>query len=180
MQVGLLPVPDNPRLADLNVFGMPMICNRVIVMDGRPVNQTNLATGEGGVMNTYLYDRGTPFRPQTTDEDPEIVPVTRKVKMCKGNLTRFTSVTPVVAEFPSLTDNPFVGPNPTRGAGVVDNTPGVKVSLGNRSTTGSFLFDTGAAVSFILMSKATEVGVRYVWGTLDVDGVDPAIEVFNP
>ncbi len=100
--------------------------------------------------------------------------------MSKGNFTRFTSVTSVGAEFPSLTDNPFVGPNPTRGAGVVDNTPGVKVSLGNRSTTGSFLFDTGAAVSFVLMSKAAEVGVRYVRGTLDVDGVDPAIEVFNP
>lgn len=180
MQVGPVPVPDNPLLADLNVFRVPMIRNRVNVMDGRPVNETNLATGEDDVMNTELSDRGTPFRPQTTDENPGIVPVTRKVKMSKGNFKRFTSVTSVGAEYPSLTDNPFVGPNLTRGAGVVDNTPGVKVSLGNRSTTGSFLFDTGAAVSFVSMSKAAEVGVRYVRGTLDVDGFDPAIEVFNP
>lgn len=180
MQIGPVPVPENPLLADLNVFGMPMIRNRVIVMDGRPVNATNLETGEGGVMNTYLYDHGTPFRPETLDEDPGIVPVARKVKMSKADFSRFTTVTPPGAESPTLTDNPFIGPNPLRPPGSVDNTPAVKVSLGNRSITGSFLFDTGAAVSFISFAKAAEIGVRYVDGTLDVDGVLPSIEVFDP
>lgn len=180
LQVGPFPVPDNPLLADLNVFGMPIIRNRVIVMDGRPVNEADVNLGTGGVMNTYLYDAGTPFRPDTLDEDPGIVPVVKKVKMSKASFDRFTTVTPAGAPGPTLADNPFIGPSPTRGPGVIDTTPGVKVTLGDRSVTGSFLFDTGASVSFLSTRLAEQIGVRYVDGTLDVEGVIPQIEVFDP
>lgn len=180
LQVGPFPIPDNPLLADLNVFGMPIIRNRVIVMDGRPVNAANVSTGEGGVMNTYLYNAGTPFRPDSLDEDPGIVPTVKKVKMSKASFDRFTTLTPAGAPGPTLADNPFIGPSPTRGPGVVDTTPGVKVTLGNRSVVGSFLFDTGASVSFLSTRLARQIGVRYVEGTLDVDGVLPQIEVFDP
>lgn len=180
LQVGPFPIPDNPLLADLNVFGMPIIRNRVIVMDGRPVNESDVITGTGGVMNTYLYDAGTPFRPESLDDDPGIVPVVKKVQMSKASFDRFTTLTPAGAQGPTLADNPFLGPSPTRAPGTVDNTPGVKVTLGDRSVTGSFLFDTGASVSFLSTRLAEQIGVRYVEGTLDVDGVLPQIEVFDP
>lgn len=172
------PVDFGDPTDGLDVFGMPLIRNKVIVMDARPTN-TLVEVFPGFVvpntMATYLYSPDKPFNPSALDTDPGIVPTELKIRTSKASFDRFTTVTPVGAPGPTLADNPFIGPAPFSTG---DTTPGIRVTRGSRSVTGSFLFDTGAAVSFLSRDLASQLGVRYVAGTYNSD--NPQLEYFNP
>ena len=60
----------------------------------------------------------------------------------------------------------------------MDNTPGVSITFGSQSSTGSWLLDTGAAASIISEEQAANLHVRYRPGTEDTD--NPQLETFNP
>jgi hypothetical protein len=166
------PANENPLLEDLDVFGMPTMKGKVIVMDPKPTD-TLLDT-----MRTYTYNPGTAFNASTADSDPGIPNTTRRIKLSYGsfnafsqtgtldasnNLVPFTGAT-LTANQPTLEHNPFIGPNPVNPAG--DTTPPVKISYGNKSVSGSFLLDTGAAASIISTAKALALGIT-------VDDSDP-------
>ncbi|HEY7117482.1 MAG TPA: aspartyl protease family protein [Tepidisphaeraceae bacterium] len=182
---------DNPLLEDLDVFGMPVMKGKVVVMDPKPVE--NIISGNidnGFQMKTHVYNPGTAFNPATADDDPGIPKTTRTIKLSYGSFNEFTrtgtlegdgSVAPLPADQvatyqPTLEHNPFIGPNPINPAG--DTTPPVKVSFNGQSATGSFLLDTGSAASMISTSLASKLNVRYVAGTQGTD--NPQLESFDP
>ncbi|HSI34839.1 MAG TPA: aspartyl protease family protein, partial [Tepidisphaeraceae bacterium] len=192
---------DNPLVSDLDVFGMPLIKGKVMVMDPRPVEKLmnggqpayNEETGESEDirMRTYLYAPGTAFRPQTVGSDPGIPQTSRSVRLSKANFDAYSKVgtaptpggtlTPIPAAdrnayLPTLNDNPFIGPNPLAPAG--DTTPPVALTFNGKRTTGSFLLDTGAAASMISNSVAANLNVRYRPGTQGTDA--PILETFDP
>ena len=158
----------NPLLEGLDVFGVPLMRNKVVVMDPKPVN-TFLDT-----MRTYVYEPGTPFRPATADSDPGIPATSHHVRLSYGNFDRFTTVTPAEATpfGPTLGDNPFIGPNPVRQLmqnPPPDDTPGIRIEHNSMFSEGSWLLDTGAAASIISRAQAAAVGVTYVEGTYNTD-----------
>jgi hypothetical protein len=176
--------PNNPSATGpLNVLGVPVMKGKVVVMDNRPVN-TFFDT-----MRTYLYNKGTPANPAQRDSDPGVVQTTRTVKLSYGNFDKFTetgtldagnNLVPLPADqlaanIPTLDHNPFIGPNPVSPAG--DTTPPVKISFNNRTTTGSFLLDTGAAASMISSQLASQLAVRYRPGTKGTD--NPILETYD-
>src|SRR4029078_5279244 len=57
-------------------------------------------------------------------------------------------------------------------------TPGIKLKLGDKETTGSFLLDTGAAASVIFKDVAAKLGVRERPRLL-ADGL-PVLEQYDP
>ncbi|QOV88600.1 SdrD B-like domain-containing protein [Humisphaera borealis] len=151
----------------LDIIGMPAMQGKVVVMDPTPLNQTDISLLDG--MRTFLYSPGTPYSAATKATDPGIPSVNRHVKMSYGSFGRFTQVTPAGAPGPTISNNPFIGPNPTRAAGVVDTTPAVQLTEGTRSASGSFLLDTGAAASFVSQGIASKLGVHYAPGTYGSD-----------
>jgi hypothetical protein len=154
--------PADDLIGPLDIIGMPAMQNKVVVMDPTPID-TEVAN-----MNTYVYNPGTPYNPNTTDTDPGIPLVNNYVKLSYGDFSRFTQTSPDGAAPPTLAMNPFIGPNPVNqllSNPPPDNTPPVTISMGSQSTTGSFLFDTGSAASFISTDMASKVGVYYEDGT---------------
>jgi autotransporter-associated beta strand protein len=150
--------PMAALLGDLDVFGVPLMQGKVVVMDPRPVNSL-LDT-----IRTYVYNPNTPFNSATEDSNPGIPTTSRHVKLSYADFARFTSTTPQGATGPTLAANPFIGPNPLlqlEPNPPQDNTPGVKVSYNGRSATGSWLLDTGAAASMISETQAQLLGITY-------------------
>jgi hypothetical protein len=186
--------PENPGPLDgINVFGTPVMKNKVVVMDARSVNTLQFDT-----MRTYLYDPGTAYKAATNTTDPGIPNTTRTIKLSYGNFDSFTHTgtlddqgnlvqmtgTTLAQNQPTLAHNPFIGPNPLAPAG--DTTPPIKLTFqtdpNNASTlhtaSGSFLFDTGAAASMISTGMAAQLSVRY---TPDTQGTeDPKLETYDP
>ena len=77
--------PNNPSATGpLNVLGIPVMKNKVAVMDLRPVNSFT------DTMRTYLYDRGTPANPTHAADDPGIPQTTRTIKLSYGSFDQFT------------------------------------------------------------------------------------------
>jgi hypothetical protein len=75
----------------------------------------------------------------------------------------------------------FIGPNPVAAldpSAPPDNTPGITLTLAGNQATGSFLFDTGAAGSFVSTDLAAAINVRYRDGTFGT--ADPLLELFDP
>jgi hypothetical protein len=150
-------VPSDPDLGPFDIFGTPIMQNKVVVMDPRPANQL-------GVTSTYIYDPGTQYHSSTADTDPGIPNVDHHVQLTHASFARFTVVDPSGAPGPTLADNPFIGPNPVS---KIDDTvppgsaPPVAISWGGKDTDGSFLFDSGAQESFISTELAGKLGVQY-------------------
>jgi hypothetical protein len=178
--------PNNPGPLDgINVFGVPVMKGKVVVMDMRPVNALQFDT-----MRTYIYPSNTPYNPATHDSDPGIPNTTRTIKLSYGNFDSYTHTgtvdgsgnlipftgTQLTDNQPTLAHNPFIGPNPLSPAG--DTTPPVKIAFGGKTATGSFLLDTGAAASMISTNLASQLDVRYVAGTQGGD--NPQLETFDP
>ena len=71
-------------------------------------------------------------------------------------------VVPPTADQPTFSPNPMIGPNsvppPTGGGEPATDPPGVTVRFRDRSTTGSFLVDTGAADSVLSVLLAIGSG----------------------
>jgi hypothetical protein len=153
--------PADDLIGPLDILGMPVLNGKVMVMNPRPVE--NLEN-----MYTWVYNPGTAFNAGAVNTNPGIPTVNRHVKLSYGNFTRFTQVTPTGATGPNLGANPFIGPDPTRALQTnppPDNTPSVQLVQGTHSSTGSFLFDTGAGASFISQAEAANLHVHYKAGT---------------
>jgi hypothetical protein len=165
----------NPLLLGLDIFGMPAMQGKVVVMDPKPLDTF------ADLMRTYVYDPGTPFDPGQEATDPGIPATNRHVQLSYASFDRFTQTTPAGAEGPALRNNPFIGPDPVAALDPgtpPDNTPGVTITMGAKQATGSFLFDTGAAASFVSSDLAAAVNVRYRAGTRGT--ADPLLESFDP
>jgi autotransporter-associated beta strand protein len=157
-------------LFPFDVVGVPAMAGKVVVMHSPPLD--SVWTYEG--MQTYVYNPGTPFHPATPDTDPGIPTTSHHIRLSYASFDSFTKVTPTGAAGPTMAENPFIGPNPVAAlyGGPADNTPGVTISYGGLKTTGSFLLDTGAAVSMISTSLAAELHIRYAGSGLEL--FDPA------
>ena len=152
--------PADPTLGDpLDIFGMPVMQGKVVVMDTTPVNELSN-------MRTYLYNPGTPFHASTATSDPGIPATSLHVKVSYSLLKRYTSVTPAGAPYPAFSSNPFIGPAPGVSG---DTTPAITIGRGGLTTSGSFLLDTGNQSSFISTTLAAKVHVYYKAGTQDTD-----------
>jgi hypothetical protein len=170
---------DNPFIQDLNIFGMPTMRDKVVVMD--PTTLDLNGPNFEGQINTWLYDPGTPFKPATLNTDPGIPSVGRHVRLSYGEFGRFTEITPDGAPGATLSHNPFIGPNPAlqlEQDPPPDDTPPVRISYGDFSSSGSFLLDTGAAVSMISLEQAANLHIRYRPGTEGTS--NPQLETFDP
>ncbi|MGC4005545.1 MAG: hypothetical protein QM811_21470 [Pirellulales bacterium] len=178
--------PDNPQLEGLDVFGMPVFAGKVVVINPQNANPY-LPNGTPkdiftlGHTNVNVYDPGTTYKPATLENDPGIPNVAHHVKLSYARFDRFTSVTPDAAAGPTLAHNPFVGPNPVLALETnpaPDATPPVTFGFEGKSTTGSFLLDTGASASMISKAKAAALSIRYRSGTETTAA--PKLELFNP
>jgi hypothetical protein len=86
------------------------------------------------------------------------------VQLSSASFNRFTLVTPAGAPGPVLANNPFIGPNPVAAlepGAPADNTPKVKVKMDGLNAQGSFLLDTGAAVSMISNTVAQQLHIYH-------------------
>ena len=138
-------------------------------MDARPPSSDGL---DFGLMRTYTYDPGTPYNPSEDDNDPGIPQTNFHVDLSYAGFDRFTDVTPAGAAGPTMRHNPFIGPNPLRQIDPslpADTTPGLTITHGANSFTGSWLFDTGAAASILSLHGAGAVGLRYAEGTYQTE-----------
>lgn len=156
LRTELNPLPADDPSDQLNIAGMPVMQGKVVVLDARPVNNLDEE-------HTYLYAPGTPYNPSTSDTDPGIPQTQYHVKLSYASFDQFTSVSPAGAPTPATAPNPFIGPNPLRALETnppPDNTPPVAISFNGYSSTGSFLFDTGADVSFLSTNEAAKLHVE--------------------
>ncbi len=152
---------SDPSAAPIDIFGMAAMQGKVMVMDPKPVDGLNL-------MNTYLYAPGTPFNSSTADTDPGIPQTQFHVQLNYADFSRFTSTDPQGAPGPTLFPNPMFGPNPISqidSSVPPGNSPPISLAEtidgGSYKTQGSFLFDTGAASSFISQDMAAQLHVHY-------------------
>jgi hypothetical protein len=161
VRVQISRTPADPLVGPLDILGMPLLNGKVMVMDPKPVeNLDNI--------HTFVYNPGAPYNASARETDPGIPIVNRHVKLSYSNFSRFAQVTPAGAGGPNLASNPFIGPDPTRALQSnppPDNTPPVSLAEGTHTATGSFLFDTGAAASFMSRAVANNLGVHYKPGT---------------
>ena len=164
----LNPIPD--PLADFfgatDIFGMPVMQNKVVVMDTRPyfdsIQQYGLPLVD---MSSFIYNPNTPYNPNDIDFNPGIPTANMlQVQMSYADFAPYTSIDPSNAIPPVLLPNPIIGPNPLPNA-PPSSVPPLSLSLGQYSTTGSFLFDTGAQVSFLSQAEAANLHVHYRPGT---------------
>ena len=169
----------------IDVFGTPVMKNKVVVMDPKPVDNfpTALADFLSGflgdelpdiTMHTFLYNPGTPYNPAAIDTNPGIpVPTTgstphtttRHIQLSMASFNRFTETTPTEAVTlnlgPTLETNPFIGKNPVH---VFDqqptaDVPAIQLAYNGHTAEGSFLLDTGAAASILSTKIAEDLGV---------------------
>jgi hypothetical protein len=152
----------DPLLGGIDIFGMPVMQNKVVYIDPTPANNNS-------TLSTYIYNPGDPAIPSTN----------LHVKLTYASFDQFTSLTPSGAPGPAEMDNPFIGPNPLAPLSAkkpFDNTQPVTMTFGDSdpaSASGSFLFDTGAQASFISLAEAAKLGVHYAPGSYNSD--DPEL-----
>jgi hypothetical protein len=157
MRMELNPVPADSPEDQLNVAGMPVMQGQVMVDDVGVVNNFDEE-------RTYLYAPGTAYNAANSDTAPGIPQTQYHVRLSYASFDQFTSVSPAGASGPLTGANPFIGPNPLRQLETnpaPDNTPPVSISYNGYQSTGSFLYDTGAAVSFLSTAEAAKMHVAY-------------------
>jgi hypothetical protein len=157
--------PADDLTGPLDIIGMPALQGKVMVMDPSPLNNPDPMLLDS--MRTYVYNPGTPFNPGAADSDPGIPTTNLHVKLSYGDFSSFTETSPAGAPGPTLAGNPFIGSDPTGSGG--GTAPGITITNGSFSTTGNFLFDTGAAASFISQNLAAQLHVHYQAGTYNTD-----------
>jgi len=159
METNPTPAPDSDfSVGPIDIMGMSALQNKVAVFDIRPINAF-VNGGDFGETATYVYSAGTPYKPATLDTDPGIAPMQYHIKVSYANFKPYTLINPSAAPGPAFNNNPIVGPNPLNPNG--DTTPPISISYNGHASTGSFLFDTGAAASFISTAEAAKLGVVY-------------------
>ncbi len=158
----------DPLLGPVDIFGTPAMQGKVVVIDPTPTN-------DGNVPSNFIYNPGTPFNSAMEETDPGIPSTNLHVKLSYASFLPFTTTTPLGATPPTEDANPFIGPNPLDALSPqhpFDNTPPVSMTMGSKSATGSFLFDTGAQSSFISQAEAAKLGVSYAPGTFNTANAD--------
>lgn len=158
--------PNNLFAEPTNILGMPFMMGKVVVMDPTPVFSSDPNTF--GDMNTYIYNPGTPYNASAAQTNPGIPPTGLHVQLSYADFLPFTTQYPPEAPGPTFAPNPFIGPNPIHQVNPnvpAGNTPPLSISFGARNTNGSFLFDTGAQISFISRAMAANLHVHYQAGT---------------
>ena len=175
LQVGPTNVPVDPAGEPLDIYGMPTMLGKVVVMDPKPINDLSDFT-----MYTYLYEPNTPYNPNAALTNPGIPSTSHHVQLSYGDFSRFTQTTPDGSAGPNLAHNPMIGPDPTAtaGAAVGDNSPPISVNFLGHHAEGTFLLDTGASASFISSALAEQLHVRYVPGS--EGSINPRLETFDP
>ncbi|MGA2440502.1 MAG: dockerin type I domain-containing protein [Tepidisphaeraceae bacterium] len=189
---GAIRMQTNPNEADflvgpLDIFGMPVMQGKVVVMDLRPPN--NPDPNYLGETKTYFYSPGTPFNAGAADTDPGIPPGQLHVKLSYADYGQFTQLLPTstpASYTPLQCPNPMIGPDPVKllNTGSTDKTQAVRIAFGSHASTGSFLFDTGAQASFISTAEAMNLHVEYATDSqgnqlLDANG-DPYLVSTDP
>ncbi|MEX0676857.1 MAG: PEP-CTERM sorting domain-containing protein [Pirellulales bacterium] len=170
--------PTDTELSIFDVYGMPAMMGKTVVIDPRQAIPLLLSAP------TYIYNPGTPFNEETEYTNPGIPETSHHVQMSYADFDRFTqTIGPdeLPADPPQLNHNPFIGPNPLlqlEDNPPPDNTPPVTMSFGGHEARGSFLLDTGGAASFISSRMAASMHIRFVEGTQGTD--DPQLEIFDP
>jgi hypothetical protein len=182
---------------DINVVGMPAMKGKIVLIDARQSNmamkqiaQVERTGGQTAALNSFL-DNIDNVSLKTYLYDPANAPpvagtanTNLHVQMSYADFSTFTITTPTGAPGPTLTHNPFIGPNPLASIPnnpfniPADNTPKVKLGFGGLSAQGSFLLDTGAGASFVSQNIAGQLHVRYVNGTENTD--NPQLEQYIP
>lgn len=174
----------------LNLVGMPAMTNKVMVVDARLYNHLtgydsnsnpqysdlpqladfpkNISDYPLPQLQTWLYNQNdTTDHSATPMFNPGVPHADQTVKLSFGDFSKFTVTSPnepgVVP--PVLADNPFIGPAPFGGSSP-SNTPGITLkqteagSNTTSTTTGSWLLDTGAQISFMSTAEALSLGVK--------------------
>ncbi len=180
----------------IDVVGTPAMAGKVVVVNPKPLDALlqGMAGGlsgdpwslfndpSAGSLRTYVYNPGTPFNGSSAS--PGIPTTNRHVQLTYASFDKFTTTTPENATGPTLNHNPFIGANPIS---KIDSTvpagdaPGITVSLGEKSATGSFLLDTGASASMISKNLAQSLNVRYTPGLEpSATNTNPTLELYNP
>jgi hypothetical protein len=135
-------------LANMDIAGMPVITGKIVVMD--PVDVNNMSDK----IRTYVYD------PKTLAANPTQIPRTSlHVRLTEVQFGRFTSTIPASAAGPAMCANPMIGPDPFGAS--ADPAPPVLLGHHGRTSSGTFLLDTGAAASLISKRQAALLGVSY-------------------
>ncbi len=146
-----------------NILGMPVMQGKVTVF--HPGNFNDLTNPIP--TTSYIYNPGTPYNPSSLNTDPGIVPTPYKVQLSFASFSNSSLIQPTGAPGPVEDANPFIGPNPLDPQGSTAGIPPVQLALSEptaggavtRTSTGSFLFDTGAQVSFISTAEAANLGI---------------------
>ena len=146
-----------------NILGMPVMQGKVTVF--HPGNFNDLTNPIP--TTSYIYNPGTPYNPGSLNSDPGIVPTPYKVQLSFASFSNSSLIQPIGAPGPVEYANPFIGPNPLDPQGSTAGIPPVQLALTEpsasggitRTSTGSFLFDTGAQVSFISTAEAANLGI---------------------
>ena len=160
MRMELRQVPSDDPFDPTDIWGMPTLQGKVVVMDPTPIFDPTFPMD----MNTYVYNPGTPFNASQADTNPGIPATSLHVKLSYANFFPYTTLTPATAQPPVFFANPMVGPNPLAAPGT-DHTPPLSFARGSYSGTGSFIFDTGAQTSFMSQAEAAKLHVHYAAGT---------------
>jgi hypothetical protein len=130
-------------IGPVDVVGMPAMASKVVVMDVRPVNAMT------DVMKVAVLAPGSRDIPQTN----------RHVRLTYADFAAFTYTEPRGIKKPTMTANPFIGPDPL---GNTDKSAHpIILHHNNASSNGSWLLDTGAAASMISKAQAARLGIRY-------------------
>jgi hypothetical protein len=155
----------------LGVAGMPAMAGRVSVINPKLAEVSFFEVTPADTIHTYVYDPAVP-----PESGPGIRTPDLHVELLMKSFDRFTQTTPVGATGPTLSANPFIGPDPLaalEGVFPLPTTPpGITLSLGGSQVTGTFLLDTGSQITSISSALALTLGVRY-WEPGD-PGYDPA------
>jgi hypothetical protein len=149
-----------------NIFGMPVMQGKVTVF--QPGNFTDLANPIPTA--AYIYNPGTSYNPNELNTNPGIVPTTYKVQLSFASLFSPSLIQPTGAPGPVEDANPFIGLNPLDPQGSTAAIPPVSITYTEpttsggitRTSTGSFLFDTGAQLSFISTAEAANLGISQI------------------
>jgi hypothetical protein len=154
----------------LGVAGMPAMAGRVSVINPKLAEVSISELTPANTIHTYVYDPAVP-----PESGPGILTPDLHVELFMKSFDRFTQTAPAGATGPTLSANPFIGPDPLaalEGVSPLPTTPpGITVSLGASQVTGTFLLDTGSQISSVSSAMALTLGVRY-WAPGD-PGYDP-------
>jgi hypothetical protein len=150
-----------------NVVGMPALLGKVVKVDSRGYNYYNPDPDadpdeiELPSLLTTIHQPG----------DPAIPVADHTIRLSFGDFSNYTRVSPIEpgVEGPTLAHNPFIGADPTATTPAPDAPPGVTIRRDNAanplspfSSTGNWLLDTGAQISFMSSIQALALDVEIV------------------